>query len=162
MYFPSSAYSPLQKDLTSNSGFDELLHHSRNTTDLCRNLIALDRTNWKRGGKKNWPSVMINKYITGYNSGEWRLTLTEHYDLHAIAKLQSFNNNNNNKPSVFACLLLNVNFLTCKHGIEKNVWLPSSAKLCTLDLTQSFVSFVWSKSLSPFLFFLKVFWSCQK
>lgn len=34
---------------------------------------------------------MINKYITGYNSGEWRLTLTEHCDLHTTAKSQSFN-----------------------------------------------------------------------
>lgn len=34
---------------------------------------------------------MINKYITGYNSGKWRLTLTEHCDLHTTAKSQSFN-----------------------------------------------------------------------
>lgn len=40
----------------------------------------------ERGKKKIWPSVMINKYITGYNSGEWRLTLTEHHDLHTTAK----------------------------------------------------------------------------
>lgn len=34
---------------------------------------------------------MINKYITGYNSGEWRLTLTEHRDLHTTAKSQPLN-----------------------------------------------------------------------
>lgn len=34
---------------------------------------------------------MINKYITRYNSGEWRLTLTEHHDLHTTAKSQPFN-----------------------------------------------------------------------
>lgn len=57
---------------------------------------------------------MINKYITGCNSGEWRLTLTECCDLHATAKPQSFN-----KKSAFARLLLNVNFLKCRHGVGK-------------------------------------------
>jgi hypothetical protein len=33
---PPFTFSPLQKDLTSNSGFDELLHLCRNTVDLCR------------------------------------------------------------------------------------------------------------------------------
>lgn len=42
---PPSTSSPLQKDLTSNSAFDELLHHCGNTVDLCRNPAALDRTN---------------------------------------------------------------------------------------------------------------------
>lgn len=42
---PPFTSSPLQKDLTSNSGFDELPHLCRNTVDLCRTPMALDRIN---------------------------------------------------------------------------------------------------------------------
>lgn len=66
---------------------------------------------------------MINKYITGYNSGEWRLTLTEHRDLHTTAKSQSFNKS----QLLFAFWgffyyyppLFNDSFLKCNHGMEK-------------------------------------------
>lgn len=111
---PPSSSSPLQKDLTSNSAFDELLHHCGNAVDLCRNPAALDRTNWK-GKKKFWPSVMINKYITGYNSGEWRLTLTEHHDLHTTAKSPPLNKS----QLLFVFSPLNDNFLKSKCRMEK-------------------------------------------
>lgn len=64
---------------------------------------------------------MINKYITGYNSGEWRLTLTEHRDLHTTAKPQSFNKSQLLFAFFFFFIhpLLNDNFLKCKHGMEK-------------------------------------------
>lgn len=42
---PPFTSSLLQKDLTSNSGFDELPHLCRNTVDLCRTPTALDGTN---------------------------------------------------------------------------------------------------------------------
>lgn len=42
---PPFTSSPLQKDLTSNSGFDEPPHLCRNTVDLCRTPTALDRIN---------------------------------------------------------------------------------------------------------------------
>lgn len=42
---PPFTSSPLQKDLTSNSGFDELPHLCRNTVDLCRTPTALNRIN---------------------------------------------------------------------------------------------------------------------
>lgn len=42
---PPFTSPPLQKDLTSNSGFDELLHLCGNTVDLCRTPTALGRTN---------------------------------------------------------------------------------------------------------------------
>lgn len=58
---------------------------------------------------------MINKYITGYNSGEWRLTLTEHHDLHATAKSPLLNKS----QLLFAFSPLNDNFLKSKCRMEK-------------------------------------------
>jgi len=58
---------------------------------------------------------MINKYITGYNSGEWRLTLTEHHDLHTTAKSQLLNKS----QLLFAFFPHNDNFLKCKRRMEK-------------------------------------------
>lgn len=59
---------------------------------------------------------MINKYITGYNSGEWRLTLTEHHDLHTTAKPQPFNKS----QLLFAFFPPpRDSFLKCKRRMEK-------------------------------------------
>lgn len=69
----------------------------------------------ERGKKKFWPSVMINKYITGYNSGEWRLTLTEHHDLHTTAKSPLLNKS----QLLFVFSPLNDNFLKSKCRMEK-------------------------------------------
>lgn len=51
---PPFTSSPLQKDLTSNSGFDEPPHLCRNTVDLCRTPTALDRINWRNRDSGTW------------------------------------------------------------------------------------------------------------
>lgn len=73
---------------------------------------------------------MINKYITRYNSGEWRLTLTEHCDLHTTAKSQPFNKS----QLLFAFFPPQRQFLKVQmqDGKEKNpnkIELPNSLHL---------------------------------